>query len=250
MFSLSLNFIDVLSKTVKPISSYELLISGLVHTLLCALSPPAAVLNNINNNNQMTTSTPGDDLTTQTTTNNEKCAERVQIFVRTFIADPVAFNLLHKLMGLLESVEKLPLYLYDAPGSYNLQAFSKRFKLILNKGNKEQNFLDFSGRVLKVEPLANISHLEKYIAKMVTKQWYDYERSAINCLTLLNTQVTQQTLQIHFGFTNLLKLSLSLSLSQGSVRIQILARFRYQRSALLPGHERSDELTMAQSVGA
>lgn len=185
----------MLSKTVKPISSYELLISGLVHTLLYALSPSPAVVSN-NNNHQTTTSTSGDD---STTTNDEKCAERVQIFVRTFIADPIAFNLLHKLMGLLESVEKLPLYLYDAPGSYNLQAFSKRFKLILNKGNKEQNFLDFSGRVLKVEPLANISHLEKYIAKMVTKQWYDYERSAINCLTLLNTQV-DQTLKFLFYF--------------------------------------------------
>lgn len=154
---------DVLSKTSKPISSYELLISGLVHSLLVALSPQAS--------------------------DTEKCAERVHIFARTFIADSIAFNLLHKLVALLESVEKLPLYLYDAPGSYNLQAFSKRFKLILNKGNKEQNFLDFSGRVLKVEPLANISHLEKYIAKMVTKQWYDYERTSLNCLSTLHAQI-------------------------------------------------------------
>lgn len=168
-----------MSKTNKPISSYELLISGLVHALLFALSPT-----HFNHSHQPTPTESAAE-----TVSNEKCAERVQLFVRTFIADPIAFNLLHKLMALLESAEKLPLYLYDAPGSYNLQAFSKRFKLILNKGNKEQNFLDFSGRVLKVEPLANISHLEKYIAKMVTKQWYDYERTAINCLSTLNSQV-------------------------------------------------------------
>lgn len=155
----------MLSETNKSISSYELLISGLVPTLLVALSPSSS------------------------SSSLDKCSERAQIFARTFITDPITFNLLHKLVALLESVEKLPLYLYDAPGSYNLQAFSKRFKLILNKGNKEHNLLDFSGRVLKVEPLANISHLEKYISKMVTKQWYDYERSSLNCITTLQSQV-------------------------------------------------------------
>jgi E3 ubiquitin-protein ligase HECTD1 len=79
--------------------------------------------------------------------------------------------------------------LYDSPGSYNLQAFSKRFKLILSKGHNEENLLDFSGRTLKVEPLANISHLEKYISKMVIKQWYDYDRDQIYCLRYLNDQL-------------------------------------------------------------
>lgn len=157
-------YTGVLSETNKSISSYELLISGLVPTLLVALSP-------------------------QTSEYQDKSIERAQIFARTFISDPITFTLLHKLISLLESVEKLPLYLYDAPGSYNLQAFSKRFKLVLSKGNKQHNFLDFSGRVLKVEPLANISHLEKYIAKMVTKQWYDNERVSINCLIALQAQV-------------------------------------------------------------
>ena len=34
----------------------------------------------------------------------------------------------------------------------------------------ENNFLNFDGRVLRVEPLANVSHLEKYIGKMVSKR--------------------------------------------------------------------------------
>ncbi len=145
---------QVLMETNKSISSYELSISGLVPSLLRALCSL-----------------------------NEKSTERIKIFSETFeihhsncISNnnnkSVVVYLLHKLIALFESIEKLPLYLYDAPGSYNLQAFSKRFKLLLTKGQSEPNFLDFSGRVLKVEPLANVSHLEKYIAKMVTKQWY------------------------------------------------------------------------------
>ena len=28
-----------------------------------------------------------------------------------------------------------------------------------------------------MEPLSTVSHLERYLLKMVAKQWYDYERS-------------------------------------------------------------------------
>ena len=157
---------QVLSESNKSISSYELSISGLVQTLLLALSTTP-------------NSTPGchddaDDV--ENTDEHLRIAQRNKIFSRVFnlnassgenVSSDLILILLHKLTALLESIEKLPLFLYDAPGSYNLQAFSKRFKLILNKGENEKNFLDFTGRTLKVEPLANISHLEKYIAKMV-----------------------------------------------------------------------------------
>lgn len=126
-----------------------------------------------------------------------KSLSRVKIFVNVFELDKEAkhlnissagtslmFIFLHKLISLFESIEKLPLYLYDAPGSYNLSALSKRFKLTLKRGNQEVNFLDFSGRILKVEPLANVSHLEKYISKMVIKQWYDHERSTLTFTSL------------------------------------------------------------------
>ena len=158
---------QVLSESNKSISSYELSISGLVQTLLLALSTTP-------------NSTPGchgdaDDV--ENTDEHLRIAQRNKIFSRVFnlnassgenVSSDLILILLHKLTALLESIEKLPLFLYDAPGSYNLQAFSKRFKLILNKGENEKNFLDFTGRTLKVEPLANISHLEKYIAKMVS----------------------------------------------------------------------------------
>lgn len=164
---------QVLSDTNKSISSYELSISGLVQTLLFAL--------NSNENDEL----------------NDKTNERNIIFSKIFGLDfhdhhegnNLIVVLLHKLISLFESIEKLPLFLYDAPGSYNLQAFSKRFKLILNKGENEENFLDFTGRTLKVEPLANISHLEKYIAKMVIKQWYDYDRSSLNFVRAIKNQL-------------------------------------------------------------
>lgn len=155
---------SVLMEKNKSISSYELSNSGLVPAMIQALSPKQVSL---------------------------KTLERKRLFVQVF--DLVNVNddsntsganliiiFLHKLISMFESTEKLPLYLYDAPGSYNLQAFSKRFKLTLKQGEQEVNFLDFSGRILKVEPLANISHLEKYISKMVVKQWYDYERSSLD----------------------------------------------------------------------
>ena len=146
---------QVLTESDKSISSYELSMSGLVQTLLFALSNPSVRSNDQESSEQL------------------KICQRNKIFSRVFNLNNNGSNtelvliLLHKLTSLLESIEKLPLFLYDAPGSYNLQAFSKRFKLILNKGENEKNFLDFTGRTLKVEPLANISHLEKYIAKMV-----------------------------------------------------------------------------------
>jgi ankyrin repeat protein len=166
---------QVLAETNKSISSYELSISGLVQTMLMALCP----LSEHYENSKLV-----------------KIYERIRIFCKVFSLTKdsndqekenasLILTLLHKLIALLESIEKLPIYLYDAPGSYNMQVFTKRFKLTLSRGEQEPNFLDFSGRVLKVEPLANVSHLEKYIAKMVVKQWYDYERSTLNFIKSL-----------------------------------------------------------------
>lgn len=172
-------FTNYNSSSNKSISSYELSISGLVQILLLILT---------------------------TGSSESKLNERNRLFAEIFIADKqeneshhLLLIMLRKLTSLFESIERLPLYLYDAPGSYNLQAFSKRFKLILNKGGndeqddeqdyEENNLLDFSGRILKVEPLANISHLEKYISKMVIKQWYDYGRKSLTFLTALQQRI-------------------------------------------------------------
>ena len=146
---------QVLSESNKGISAYELSISGLIPSLISAL---------------------------------ENIPNSTEIFVKVCSNNQTILSLLHKLVSLLESIEQYPLYLYDAPGSFNLHTFSKRFKLILQKGQSQPNFLDFSGRILKVEPLANISHLEKYISKMVAKQWYDYDRVDLSFVRTLNNE--------------------------------------------------------------
>ncbi len=164
LFATALNDLrSVLLEKTKSISSYELSISGLVPTLLHSLCPGSSTTAVLERNHAFMTAF---DLTGPGK------------------AHYLLSNFLHKLISLFESVEKLPLYLYDAPGSYNLQAFSKRFKLTLRQGQHEANLLDFSGRVLKVEPLANVSHLEKYLAKMVLKQWFDYDRNCLNYITI------------------------------------------------------------------
>jgi len=166
---------DVLMEDNRGISSYELSISGLVQ----------ALLNVFGYNNE-------------STDNSKKVIERRNIFAKLFDIEnmsslfessPILKYLVKKLISLLETIDKLPLYLYDAPGSYNLQSFTKKFKLILNKGENENNFLNFDGRVLRVEPLANVSHLEKYISKMVGKRWFDYERKDVFCMKYLKEEI-------------------------------------------------------------
>jgi E3 ubiquitin-protein ligase HECTD1 len=101
-FSASLSDLRVvLAEKTKSISSHELSTSGLVPALLHALLD----------------------------------ADRQRVFLDALTPSLLA-AFLHKLISLLESVERLPLYLYDAPGSYNLQAFSKRFKLTLHQGDQ------------------------------------------------------------------------------------------------------------------
>ena len=181
LYSNALNDLkNVLNEDKRGISSYELSISGLVQALLNALG-----------------TTDSDNLT----------MERRNLFVKLFDVENISSEtptvlifLVKKLISLLETIDKLPLYLYDPPGSYNLQSFTKKFKLILNKGENENKFLNFDGRVLRVEPLANVSHLEKYISKMVSKRWFDYERNDIYCLKQLKEQIDKNNNGFKFTY--------------------------------------------------
>ncbi|RNA38097.1 hypothetical protein BpHYR1_051688 [Brachionus plicatilis] len=58
----------------------------------------------------------------------------------------LVLNLVSKLASVLEALENLPVYLYDAPGSYNLHSFSKWFRIGLKKDQpSDANFLDYTG---------------------------------------------------------------------------------------------------------
>lgn len=87
--------------------------------------------------------------------------------------------LVQKLVAVLESTEKLPVFIYDVPGAgYGLQILTKRLRFRLERAACETSLFDRTGRTLKMEPLATVGQLAKYLLKMVAKQWYDMERAS------------------------------------------------------------------------
>uniref|UniRef100_F6QKD9 E3 ubiquitin-protein ligase n=1 Tax=Xenopus tropicalis TaxID=8364 RepID=F6QKD9_XENTR len=153
----------VLLKDENTISPYEMCSSGLVQALLTVLN------------------------------NNEDCdikqdcgqlVERLNVFKTAFSENEddesrPAVALVRKLIAVLESIERLPLHLYDTPGSsYNLQILTRRLRFRLERAPGETSLIDRTGRMLKMEPLATVESLEQYLLKMVAKQWYDFDRSS------------------------------------------------------------------------
>ena len=59
------------------------------------------------------------------------------------------------------------------------------YRLRLEKGPGETGLIDRTGRNLKMEPLATVKQLEKYLLKMVAKQWYDFDRNSYNFIKSL-----------------------------------------------------------------
>ncbi|CAF1384645.1 unnamed protein product [Adineta steineri] len=139
------------------LSIYELSSSGLVTTLLKIFHGL------LDQNNHLSL--------------NDQVYERSKLFCSIFLSDdyPEAFQILiRKLISILESIEKLPLFLYDAPFNYGLQIFSKRFRFQIQYKNEQQLFTDRTGKSIKIEPLATVGQLKTFLASMVSKQWYDH----------------------------------------------------------------------------
>uniref|UniRef100_A0A182SWP8 E3 ubiquitin-protein ligase n=1 Tax=Anopheles maculatus TaxID=74869 RepID=A0A182SWP8_9DIPT len=149
------------------ISAYEMYSSGLVQALVAVLSPNYW------------------DLGMNRTKANKYQKQRLSIFKKCMYGGDMktgkntAAILVQKLVAVLESIEKLPVYMYDSPGgSYGLQILTKKLSFRLERAACEQTLFDRTGRNLKMEPLATVGHLNKYLLKMVAKQWYDMERSS------------------------------------------------------------------------
>ncbi|KAH8341323.1 hypothetical protein KR059_002696 [Drosophila kikkawai] len=147
------------------VSAYEMHSSGLVQALVAVLS-----VNPWENNSKR----------------NKMQKQRVAVFKKCILEDSAesartkstASILIQKLVSVLESTEKLPIYLYDTPCTgYSLQILQKRLRFRLERAECESTLFDRSGRTLKMEPLATIGQLSKYLLKMVAKQWYDLDRS-------------------------------------------------------------------------
>nr|XP_033808049.1 E3 ubiquitin-protein ligase HECTD1 isoform X7 [Geotrypetes seraphini] len=153
----------VLLKDENTISPYEMCSSGLVQALLTVLNNSA-------------------DLDIK-----QDCGqlvERLNVFKAAFSENEddesrPAVALVRKLIAVLESIERLPLHLYDTPGStYNLQILTRRLRFRLERASGETSLIDRTGRMLKMEPLATVESLEQYLLKMVAKQWYDFDRAS------------------------------------------------------------------------
>ncbi|XP_075186206.1 E3 ubiquitin-protein ligase HECTD1 isoform X8 [Anomaloglossus baeobatrachus] len=153
----------VLLKDENTISPYEMCSSGLVQALL-------TVLNN------------SEDF--EVKQDCGQLVERLNVFKTAFSENEddesrPAIALVRKLIAVLESIERLPLHLYDTPGSnYNLQILTRRLRFRLERAPGETSLIDRTGRMLKMEPLATVESLEQYLLKMVAKQWYDFDRSS------------------------------------------------------------------------
>lgn len=92
------------------ISAFELHSSGLVQALLALLSGAAA-------------QQPGDQPVVAPAEQRLR-KQRLRAFRKCFLAGPAAAVLVHKLIAVLESIERLPVYLYDCTpgvGGYGLQ---------------------------------------------------------------------------------------------------------------------------------
>jgi len=106
--------------------------------------------------------------------------------IKEALPTPTTIALVKKLLSVLETIEKLPVYLYDSSnGGYGLQILTKRLRFRLERGPGETGLIDRTGRALKMEPLATVRQLERYLLKMVAKQWYDFERSSFNFIKKL-----------------------------------------------------------------
>lgn len=145
------------------ISAYEMHSSGLIQALVAVLSKNYW------------------ELGLNRTRANKLQKQRINIFRQCIFnsagkKNNTATILVQKLVSVLESIEKLPVYMYDSPAG-GLQILTKRLRFRLERASSETMLYDRTGRTLKMEPLATVGQMNKYLLKMVAKQWYDMDRA-------------------------------------------------------------------------
>lgn len=156
----ALNELAQLLHSDSVISAYEMHSSGLVQALVAVLSK-SCWENGMNRNKA-----------------ERYLKQRVVIFKDCMFKNNknTTSILVQKLVAVLEGIEKLPVHLYDSPiGGYGIQILTKRLRFRLERSG--DTLFDRSGRSLKMEPLTTVAQLNKFLLKMVAKQWYDMDRS-------------------------------------------------------------------------
>ncbi|XP_045131795.1 E3 ubiquitin-protein ligase HECTD1-like isoform X14 [Portunus trituberculatus] len=161
------------------VSAYELHSSGLVQALLTLLSPDTT--HHFHDDNRQVSQRRVNKMIKQRRNVFKSCfMDKVdEETASTSTSVTPGTQLVRKLVSVLEGAEKLPLYVYDIPGAGSgLQVLSRRLRFRLERAPGESSLIDRNGRTLKMEPLATVEQLERYLLKMVAKQWYDFDRSS------------------------------------------------------------------------
>jgi E3 ubiquitin-protein ligase HECTD1 len=114
---------------------------------------------------------------------NDVAYQRAILFCSIFLSNDQgqAFHILiRKLVSLMESIEKSPLYLYETSLNCGLQIFSKRFSFDIVYQNEQQLFIDRTGKSLNMEPLTTVGQLKAFLASMVRCLTREISRKKIN----------------------------------------------------------------------
>ena len=107
------------------------------------------------------------------------------IFKRVFGGDQVMFTIARKLVLVMEALEKLPVMRYDKPNGTitGMKLLTKRFRFQLEQANPknwlQQKLINRTGRRMKADPLCSATHIKHYLLHMLSKFWFDAERSAL-----------------------------------------------------------------------
>ena len=79
-------------------------------------------------------------------------------------------GLVRKLIGVLDALEKLPVYTHEPPGPIlNLQSVQKRIRFALERSPGATDLRDCAGKTLRAEPLASVDGLEKFLNGIVSQ---------------------------------------------------------------------------------
>jgi hypothetical protein len=99
-------------------------------------------------------------------------------------------NLIRMLQAVLQSTERLPIYLTsdDGVGPGGVDALKRTFKVIVRRSRGEDQLRELNGQTLHVEPLATVSLIEDLLRPLVVLQWYDRPRKDLSWLQELSSK--------------------------------------------------------------
>ena len=83
----------------------------------------------------------------------------------------------------------------------HLQILTRRLRFRLERAPGENSLIDRTGCALKMEPLASLKQLDRFLLKMVAKQWFDHDRSTFSFIKKIRESApitfTYQVITMH-----------------------------------------------------